>query len=311
LTEYLAQWATGLSSRHFQVVLALGAVLAVACLVGMVSRLRRLGVVENTATSRLRSAAQGYVELEGRACLLPGEPIRAPLSGRRCAWWAFRVDARGEIGADSRSSAWEVMDRERSEAIFCLDDDTGRCIVDPDGAEVLGASARTWYGNSRRPAPHEVPERWGLNKRYRYTEWRIDEDAPLYAAGYLLSPPQAESLGMQEEVAELLRAWKRHRESLVQRFDRDGNGEIDLAEWELARRQAWREVEAGRRDAVMPPGISVLARPADGRPFVLAAGGQQDLRRRWRGQLAACALGFVALAAAVAWLAAARGGGWQ
>lgn len=308
MSEHLAQWAMGLSSRHVPLMLGLGAALALACLVGLVSRLRRLGMVENTATSRLRSAAQGYVELEGRACLLPGEPIRAPLSGRRCAWWAFRVDARGEIGGDSRSSAWEVMDRERSEAIFCLDDDTGRCIVDPDGAEVLGASARTWYGNSRRPSAHDVPERWGLNKRYRYTEWRIDEDTPLYAAGYLLSPPGAEAQGVEEEAADLLRAWKRHRESLLQRFDRDGDGDIDLGEWELARQQARREAEAGRRDAAMPARISVLARPADGRPFVLAAGGQQDLRRRWRRQLAGCALGFVALAAAMAWLVALRGG---
>jgi hypothetical protein len=307
MLEELRHWVFQLPHRHFLVLAGMLLALAGLSLVGMISRLRRLGVLENTATSKLRSAAQGYVELKGNARMLPGEPVRAGLSGRRCVWWAYRVEERGEIGGDARSSAWEIMDRETSDAIFSLADETGSCIVDPEGAEITGATARTWYGDSRRPPAHEVPERWGIGKRYRYTEWRIEEHEPLYAAGYLISETGGAGLGMEEEIGELIRAWKRRRETLLERFDRDGDGDIDLGEWEVAREQARSEIMAQRRKVGPAPMVAVLAKPRDGRPFVLAAGGEQPLRRRWRRQLAIWAISFVFAAVALAWIHASRG----
>jgi len=308
MLEALRHWVAQLPYQHFLVLNGMLLGLLGAGMAGLVSRLRRLGALENTATSKLRSAAQGYVELKGSARMLPGDPIRAGLSGRRCVWWAYRVEERGEIGGDGRSSGWEIMDREQSDAIFSLVDDTGRCIVDPEGAEISGAASRTWYGNSRRPAAHEVPERWGLGKRYRYTEWRIEEHEPLYAAGYLISESGQPGPGVEEELGELIRSWKRRRETLLARFDRNGDGDIDLEEWALAREEARREVMAHRRQADPAPMVAVLTKPRDGRPFVLAAGGEQPLRRRWRRQLALSAMTFVLAAAALAWINANRGG---
>lgn len=43
-------------------------------------QLHRARLIEDTPTSRIRSAAQGYAELEGRAVAL-GDPLYAPLSG--------------------------------------------------------------------------------------------------------------------------------------------------------------------------------------------------------------------------------------
>ena len=53
---------------------------------------KRARLIEDTPTSRIRSAAQGHVELEGIARLLPGEPILAPLSRRVCAWWKYSIE---------------------------------------------------------------------------------------------------------------------------------------------------------------------------------------------------------------------------
>src|SRR3546814_9949400 len=44
------------------------------------SRLRESRLIQDTPTSRVRSAAQGYVEFEGFARLMPGPPIFSPLS---------------------------------------------------------------------------------------------------------------------------------------------------------------------------------------------------------------------------------------
>ena len=51
-------------------------------------------VIEDTPTSRVRSAAQGYVELEGRARPLAGTLNLAPMTQRDCVWWRYRVQHR-------------------------------------------------------------------------------------------------------------------------------------------------------------------------------------------------------------------------
>ena len=48
---------------------------------------RRSRLIEDTPLSRVRSATQGYVELGGRARLMPGPPILAPLTLQSCTWW--------------------------------------------------------------------------------------------------------------------------------------------------------------------------------------------------------------------------------
>ena len=54
-------------------------------------RWRQQRLVEDTPAARIRSAAQGYVRLSGRAQAADGKPLRAPLTGRRCVWWTYRI----------------------------------------------------------------------------------------------------------------------------------------------------------------------------------------------------------------------------
>jgi hypothetical protein len=56
----------------------------------------------------------------------------------------------------------------------------------------------------------------------------------------------------------------------LKRFDLDHSGAIDLKEWELARRQAVREVEAQHREIRLSAGTNVLRAPADGRLFLVS-----------------------------------------
>lgn len=44
-------------------------------------------MMQDMPTALLRSAAQGYNEFKGKANLLPGEPIIAPLTKLSCIWY--------------------------------------------------------------------------------------------------------------------------------------------------------------------------------------------------------------------------------
>ncbi|PKO53225.1 MAG: hypothetical protein CVU26_05100 [Betaproteobacteria bacterium HGW-Betaproteobacteria-2] len=69
--------------------------------------------------------------------------------------------------------------------------------------------------------------------------------------------------------------------TLHERFDLDGNGEIDLQEWELARRAAVREVEKQHREIRAQNGTHIMRAPRDGRLFILSNHSPQRLRNQY------------------------------
>jgi hypothetical protein len=160
------------------------ALFCVASFLGAFRLLRRARLIEDVPTANIRSAPQGYVELEGHA--LPWEKRgtqNAPLSHDCCVWWDFRVEQRRRTSKGGHR--WVRIEEGTSRTPFVIEDDTGRCIVSPKGATARVDFQRTWYGSSSRPAP-------GLNGgpasgRYRYTERMIIPGERLYALGLFQS----------------------------------------------------------------------------------------------------------------------------
>ena len=72
------------------------------------------------------------------------------------------------------------------------------------------------------------------------------------------------------------------RGRLRARFDADRDGEIDAREWDEARREARREVEAQHRELRNQPEISLVRRPDDGRLYLISDLDSARLARRWR-----------------------------
>ena len=133
--------------------------LGVAILVGGAAALRsfrRARLIEDTPTSRIRSAAQGYVAIAGNARLLPGSENRAPLTQRPCVWWRYRISKRTESGSGkNRRSQWQTVASGTSVVPFVLDDGhlavpTGPGIgVSPIPAALAEATTATeWVGVS-------------------------------------------------------------------------------------------------------------------------------------------------------------------
>ena len=84
------------------------------------------------------------------------------------------------------------------------------------------------------------------------------------------------------DLGDLLREWKRDRASLLQQYDTNGDGEIDLQDWQGVMAAAEREVDARHGEPRQKPGLHVMAAPGDGRPFLLSNSDPDELRRRYK-----------------------------
>ena len=171
--------------------LAVLAVLSIGSAWGAFRVMRVTRLIENVPTSRIRSAAQGYVEISGTAHWLPGEKILSPLTQTECVWWSYDIRQRGR---DSRGRmAWQIIDQSNCHGPFLIKDDTGQCVVNPLGAELLGSDLkaggdrREWYGTTAMPAPGSSGSAAGsppgAGPTYKYEERVIKCGVPLHALG--------------------------------------------------------------------------------------------------------------------------------
>jgi hypothetical protein len=278
--------------------------LGVAVIGGGAMALRWLQVarlIEDTPTSRVRSAAQGYVELTGRGLPLDGTQNLAPLTQRPCVWWNYRISRKQE-GGKGRSDSWQTVSSGHSGQPFLLDDGTGQCIVQPEGADVVSSESTTWYGDT--PWPTTVPggpSRTG-ERDYRYFEERIYEQERVYALGEFRSHGPQAGLDLQAAVTALLAQWKDDQAGLIERFDVDGDGRISLEEWEKARAEARRAVAEQARDRPSVDTLHVLSKPDGGRLFLIAALPPGDLAKKYRRRAMFAFVGFVAAVYAFGWL---------
>ena len=262
-------------------------------------------LIEDTPTSRIRSAAQGYTELSGRSVPLEGEPERAPLTGRPCVWWHYRIQKKTESYSRGRKKvSWSTIQAARSAKPFMLDDETGRCLVQPDGAEILTGESTTWYGHAPWPAESPVSSAWRASKgrNYRYFEERIYEHEQVYVLGQFRSYTGATLGKVEDEVRAVLAEWKSDQQGLQQRFDEDRDGQVSVAEWELARAEARSEVEQRRLDRPATPALHAIGRPDDKQLFLIAAFPGGDIAKRYRRKAIFAFGGFVRATYALGWL---------
>jgi hypothetical protein len=238
---------------------------------------KRSGIVD-TPTSRVASAAQGYVELIGAGRALVCGELYTPHTQLPCLWYRYRTQRlqRGE---------WREVSSGESELPFGLDDGSGICEIDPRGAEILST--------------HEETRTEG---EVRHIETVLLKGDRIYALGDFTSINGAQlTLDRRRDVGDLLGEWKETPADLHARFDLDGNGEIDPQEWQLARLAAEREVSRRHQEQRLQPQHYHLSRPTDGRPYLLGNLDPDRLGRRL-GWLAALHLALlVAMLAGLGW----------
>jgi hypothetical protein len=259
--------------------IAFALVIASAGLVQFFRLQRRRRLMDDMPTARIRSAAQGYVELIGRV-QPPDMPLLAPLSGTPCAWYRFHVERRK---SEARNGGWETEQRGASEVQFWLDDGSGRCVVDPEGAEVRVRNKRTWQG----PTPQVATDAggavlWAGDADHRYTEELMLPGESVYALGQFqsLDPLQTSA---HDDVRELVTAWKADAKQRAA-FDANRNGELDAAEFAQLRAAAAGQVASARGEQATRPQTHVLRKPPGRRIFLLTTLPPEKLGQSLRWQ---------------------------
>jgi len=216
---------------------------SLASLGAWVIHYRRLRGIADTPVSIIGSAAQGYVEISGYAEEPAGMPIRSPITDAACVWFYYEI-------RDDRGNLIESGD---SGDPFIVRDATGQCIVDPEGAKVFTSRRDAWKHEGRR-----------------YLERTLMPRDRIYALGEFATLSATNEPNLDADIGALLADWKKNKPELLKRFDLDQSGTIDLREWELARHQARREVEARQCEVTFSAGTNLLRKPVDGKPFLIS-----------------------------------------
>ena len=257
----------------------------------------------DTPTSKIRSAAQGYVEFYGILQETAEAQLSAPLTGTPCLWWRYRIE---EYRSSGKNRSWRTLESGSSEAWLGLADGTGSCLIDPRGAEVRPATRVVWQGHLRHPLG---PPKTGWSalfssgKRYRYSEELLQAGQTLYAIGAFRSDGGGrQGLDLAAAKGAVIREWKGDFAGLLQRFDSDGNGQLDEREWQRVRLAASLEAEDRHRRQSARPAQHHLAKPGEAQPFVLSCAGEDELVRQFYWQAAGGAVLCILGALAMAWL---------
>lgn len=238
------------------------AVLLLGGLIAWLGALKRYRVIADTPTAVLRSAAQGYVELTGTCRATSDSELLRYGKAPPCLWYLATITEHRRSFGKSDTHTYV----ERSEDCFLLEDQTGECVIDPEHAEVLSAHTTRWRDG---------------NKHYK-VNYLLPGD-PLYAIGTLRTLRAADgTLDRKADVSALLREWKKDRAALVRRFDTNGDGDVDLHEWQRAVTAAESEVDAQHREVRLEPGVHVMRAPEDGRPFILSNRDPDELTQRYK-----------------------------
>lgn len=271
------------------------------------NRWQRARLIDDVPTSRIRSAAQGYTELHGQALMVEDFFTASPLTGHHCLWYRFRIEKRSRDTRGRRT--WRTLHSGSSETPFMVADDSGRCAVDPHGAEVTTDHKRVWYGSTewpstkpRRKGPAPLLQMtFGGAHRYRYTEELLLE-GNLYALGWFRTLSSTHQT-VDEQVRNLLRRWKTNPQTLAQRFDRDGDGQVDVDEWQAAREAALHEVLKRQVEQHAAAPVHTLRVPPDrSLPFLISDHPPQRLVGRYRRQAAASVVVFIASSLTLLWM---------
>jgi len=221
---------------------------------------RRSRLILDTPTSRIASAAQGYVELNGRAKQAHDTPLLSKLTLLPCVWYRYLIEQRG-----NDDKGYNVVEQGASDDTILIDDGSGQCFIDPDYAEIVTRHKQVWSKDD-----------------YRYTEYLLSPLDTLYAIGEFTTLGGANSdLDFKGDLNALLAEWKRDKARLLERFDLDKNGQIDPQEWELAVLAAKREVAKQHGEIRLKDGVHLMRKPKDGRLFLLSNLPEENLARKY------------------------------
>lgn len=216
-------------------------VAAILALWAALSAKRFRQYILDTPRSRIGSAAQGFVELQGKCEFYGDRATQGFLHGPPCVWHRYSIG-----GLQNRTG--------KSDLPFVIRDETGTCVVNPSGAKIISSGKRSWW------------EGGGY-----YRSHYIRHGAQLYVFGEMRTNGcSTSSYNERAELAGVLKTWKQDQPWLLEQFDADNNGELDADEWDSARARATEiardKFEVKRVDRVE----NAIRKPSNGLPMLIS-----------------------------------------
>lgn len=154
---------------------------------------RKLRLIRNTPTSKIRSLAMGTVEIKGEVRKgLEDLILEAPFSGDKCLFYKYEIE---EFRGTGRRKRWDTIDEGQIGVRFWVDDGTGKVIVDPEGAELELPYDNEIRVDSEEEETQEIREFLGRNdisgpggiladNDRRYKEYYVTPGEYVYVFGY-------------------------------------------------------------------------------------------------------------------------------
>lgn len=268
---------------------ALGCAAGIVCFGWGFSVWRRMRLIVDTPTAKVRSMPMGRVELQGRA--QEKAELAAPITKTPCVYYRYLVEEERRSG---KHNTWVTVDQGDSSAwAFRVEDETGAVLVVPERAKVEigcdfeakhGGLSGLLFGRDKSLDPSPWTQRGWLGvsiKKLRFREWRIHAGETLYVLGVAQERGNL-AAERRERILDKLRALKADPEAMAH-FDRDGDGEVSDPEWEIARQLVVQEVMRGSVD----DRVVIAADPARDAPFLISDHGEASLvsRHYWQALL--------------------------
>lgn len=302
-----------LSLEEYEFILCAFILIALICFYIFFRNWKRLRIIEDTPTAKLRSAHQGYIEVEGKGQLIDDQFIYAPLSNHRCIWYHSQIECRETFIHKGRSQTrWNTIYQNTSDHRFKLLDGMSNCFVDPVGAEVHSNEPLVWYGNTEWPTTTNILESQSIlnnhQSRYRYKERLILPGQSLYIIGQFrtLSPTTHQSV--RDVMRNLINDWKEDKQQLLMRFDTNKDGKISQDEWESARREAQLQAEVIYHELAQQPDTNLITKSDNTqRPFIISIHPQRLLIKKYRYTAYIALAMCLAVTSYIFWLIHTRG----
>jgi E3 Ubiquitin ligase len=159
--------------------------------------LQRKRLILNTPSSKIRSASMGLVEVSGLA--VGPYTMAAPITSLPCYYYRTMAWQWKQSG---KNREWVKVADESLHLLFYLDDNTGRVLVNPQGAELdIHRDFHEEYSDSLFSSKDFVPpnvssflSRYGVNneKKIKVEEYCIKPKNALFILGTLAENPGVE-----------------------------------------------------------------------------------------------------------------------
>ncbi len=169
--------------------------------------LREKRLIENTPTSKIEGLAMGLVEVFGKAKPFQEKIHKSPFTNTDCVYYRYTIE---EYRSSGKSGHYVTIDEQRTSDPFFVQDETGKVLVNPEGAEINKPDKTVFKTNSSGEPSELIQDfikgrgisykgTFGFNKDMIFTEYLIEPEDSIFVMGTAGDNPFAPKDGIDHE----------------------------------------------------------------------------------------------------------------